>query len=473
LGRIKETESRLPSHEEELRQAQAQAQRLADEEVQRLSKLEEACKQAEAEAAERAAREQALNERLAQIKQQSDSRQDLTELEELCLQAEAEAAERAAREQALSEGLAQINQPSDSPQDLTELEELCRQAEAEVGNYAAQEQRLRERLAQLKQEIDPQRIADLEAACKQAEAEVEESARKQQSLNERYQELQEQKTAVREGVFETNASTELIPNVTSTEIEPYLKPVEEPWLTIDLNHQTPVTTSGIELFVAADATADLSIPETVPVVPVPPDPTATIFAQSHTRGVPASIAERLQSPQSTDRAAALVDLADTGGDDAYALITKSFDDPSAEVRNAAARALHSLQPDLAASFTRALREASPERRRKIGSAIAGSGLAANAINSLSGEGRDRTYDAFSILFLMAKAGEVQPLMQAIAKHPNTEVRLTAVKLLALSKQQQILPGLRNLAARDALPAEVHAAVMEAIYLLSNQSREVA
>jgi HEAT repeat protein len=142
------------------------------------------------------------------------------------------------------------------------------------------------------------------------------------------------------------------------------------------------------------------------------------------------------------------------------------------VRNAAARALYSLQPDLAATFTRALREAAAERRRKIGSAIAGSGLAANAINSLTGEGRDRTYDAFSLLFLMCKAGEVQPLLQAIAKHDNLEVRLTAIKLLALSNQQQILPSLRNLATRDVLPPEVHTALMEAIYLLSNQTRDV-
>jgi hypothetical protein len=143
------------------------------------------------------------------------------------------------------------------------------------------------------------------------------------------------------------------------------------------------------------------------------------------------------------------------------------------VRNAAARALYHLHPDLSASFTRALRDASPERRRKIGAAIAGSGLATNAINSLTGEGRDRTYDAFSMLFLMAKAGEVQPLMQAIAKHPDNEVRLTAVKLLALSNQPQILPAFRNLAARENLPADVHVAVMEAIYHLSTQAREVA
>src|SRR5260370_42382760 len=114
---------------------------------------------------------------------------------------------------------------------------------------------------------------------------------------------------------------------------------------------------------------------------------------------------RLENANSSERVAALADLAEQGGDASFNLITKSFDDPSVEVRNAAARALYHLHPDLSGSFTRALREASPERRRKIGAAIAASGLAANAINSLTGEGRDRTYDAYSRLFLMAKAGE--------------------------------------------------------------------
>ena len=109
----------------------------------------------------------------------------------------------------------------------------------------------------------------------------------------------------------------------------------------------------------------------------------------------------------------------------------------------------------------------------IGSAIAVSGLAANAINSLAGEGRNRTYDAFSILFLMAKAGETQPLMTAIAKHSSLDVRLTAVKLIGLSNQQQVLPGLRHMVSREQLPEEVSGAIMEAIYLLSNQKHEVA
>jgi hypothetical protein len=41
---------------------------------------------------------------------------------------------------------------------------------------------------------------------------------------------------------------------------------------------------------------------------------------------------------------------------------------------------------------------------------------------------------------MAKAGEVQPLVRAIEGHPNNEVRLAVVKLLALSGQKEILPA---------------------------------
>jgi HEAT repeat protein len=181
----------------------------------------------------------------------------------------------------------------------------------------------------------------------------------------------------------------------------------------------------------------------------------------------------LKSTSPAERSAALHELAELAGDDSFALITASFDDPSPDVRNAAAHALRDLHADRAASFTRALREASPERRRRIGTAIAESGLATEAVNKLAGESRERTYDAFSILFLMAKAGEVHPLMQAVEEHQNTDVRLAVVRLLALSGQPEIVPAFRRLAVRGSLPTEVRAAVMEAIYQISSQARETA
>jgi HEAT repeat protein len=178
--------------------------------------------------------------------------------------------------------------------------------------------------------------------------------------------------------------------------------------------------------------------------------------------------ERLGSENVSERRAAVAELPRLGGEDAFTQISAAFDDPAEEVRSAAARALFSFQADRAAAFTRALREAPAERRRRIGSAIASSGLASEAISHLTGESREKTYDAFSLLFLMSKAGEVQPLLRAIEEHSNIEVRLAVVKLLALSGQHEILPAFRRLAVRGSLPPEVRSSVMEAIYQISSQ-----
>jgi hypothetical protein len=202
------------------------------------------------------------------------------------------------------------------------------------------------------------------------------------------------------------------------------------------------------------------------------DPKHPTVDQSYA-AVPTSNLKRLSSPDVTERAAALEELARSGGEDSFRLITDAFDDPLAQVRSAAACALHDLQPNRAASFTRALREATPERRRRIGGALANSGLAAEAINNLSGEIREKTYGAFSLLFLMAKAGEFQPLMSAIEDYHNIEVRLAVIKLLALTGQPEVVPAFRRLAVRGSLPAEVRSAVMEAIYQISCQARETA
>lgn len=171
--------------------------------------------------------------------------------------------------------------------------------------------------------------------------------------------------------------------------------------------------------------------------------------------------------------AALSDLPMVGKDD-FQVITKSLEDPSTEVRSAAVRALYRLNPELAASFfNRALREGPPDRRRKIGTALAGSGLVVDAINNLKGESHQNLYGAFSLLFLVAKAGEVQPLISVVEDHPSIELRLALIELLALSGEAEIVPVFRRLAASSTLPSEVRSAVMDAIYQISSRGRENA
>jgi hypothetical protein len=102
-----------------------------------------------------------------------------------------------------------------------------------------------------------------------------------------------------------------------------------------------------------------------------------------------------------------------------------------------------------------------------------SGLAAEAVNGLAGESRERTYDSFSILFLMAKAGETEMLLKTIEHHPEISVQLSVIKLLTFSNQPDIIAKFRSLAVKGALPPEVRSAVMESIYQISSHARENA
>jgi HEAT repeat protein len=185
----------------------------------------------------------------------------------------------------------------------------------------------------------------------------------------------------------------------------------------------------------------------------------------------AQAALRLQSADPAERCGALMDLSRLGSPDSFNMIAERFDDSSAQVRNTAVRALCDLNTDRSASLTRALREAKPDRRRRIGAAFASSGLASQAINNLAGESREVTYDAFTTLFLMAKAGEVQPLIETIENHSNIAVRLAVIKLLAFSNQSEVLASFRRLAVRSSLPSEVRSAVMEAIHDMGASSRQ--
>ena len=152
--------------------------------------------------------------------------------------------------------------------------------------------------------------------------------------------------------------------------------------------------------------------------------------------VTSAIATYLNSVDPYKRAAAVAELARSGSPDAFTRIADCFDDYSPHVRNAAARALRKLEPDKAVDlFNRALEQASPERRRNIGAAIAASGLATEAINNLASESREDTYNALSILFVMAKTGEVDPLVRALEEHPDDEIGKAVSKLLSLSGHQ--------------------------------------
>ncbi len=158
--------------------------------------------------------------------------------------------------------------------------------------------------------------------------------------------------------------------------------------------------------------------------------------------------------------------------------SSDFDEPldysSESDRNQAVRAFYRDNPDRAASlFTVALREGSPEQRRQIGAALVGSGLVDEAIRGLTNDRNENNYSAFSLLFLAAKSGEIDPLVKVIESHTSLELRLKLIRLLVSSGESEILKVFRRLAVNQTLPAELRSAIVEAIDQLNSGARETA
>jgi len=144
-------------------------------------------------------------------------------------------------------------------------------------------------------------------------------------------------------------------------------------------------------------------------------------------------------------------------------IAELLDDPSAAVREKAVRDLYELDADRAATLVNdALRDGSPEERRRIGSALADSGLLYEAIDDLMAENHEHCYSAFSLLFLVAKAGVVEPLSTVIEKHPSLDLSLAVIRLLASSGEPEVAATLERLASNGSLPPELRSAAAESI-----------
>jgi len=72
---------------------------------------------------------------------------------------------------------------------------------------------------------------------------------------------------------------------------------------------------------------------------------------------------------------------------------------------------------------------------------------------------------------LAKADLNQPILDAIAEHPNMDVRLKAVHLLASTGEPGIFEHLRELAVRDGVGEEVKTALLEAMYKLDQEAKQ--
>jgi hypothetical protein len=82
------------------------------------------------------------------------------------------------------------------------------------------------------------------------------------------------------------------------------------------------------------------------------------------------------------------------------------------------------------------------------------------------ENYEKCYTAFSLLFLVAKAGVVEPLSTVIEKHPSLDLSLAVIRLLASSGEPEVASTLERLAANTALAPELRSAAAESVNQLT-------
>jgi hypothetical protein len=166
------------------------------------------------------------------------------------------------------------------------------------------------------------------------------------------------------------------------------------------------------------------------------------------------IARRRPIPQAVERRTNL---------DSFHRLAASLNDSTAADKAPAIRKLYTMDPERAATFLNiTLQECTTEERQQIGNALEASGLVDEAIRNLTGNSHTRSYRAFSLLFLVAKAGAVRPLLRIIENHPNTELRLALIRLLGSSQAPDLVFQFQRLLANNSLPTELSNAAREVI-----------
>ncbi|HKO60537.1 MAG TPA: HEAT repeat domain-containing protein [Pyrinomonadaceae bacterium] len=390
-----------------------EARRHREAEERRLEDLQETRRKAELEAKQRSEREQQIRHQLDTLRiSDADVRKRIEE---------GEVRRRAADEafRLVAEKVQRVEAEAhaaklEEEQILAKLEAARRNAAVEAQARAEQEKRIKEEIEMFRRLEDEERPRLEELILQRSDAEsrlqhLRERLRSEEEARSRADEQAETVSEYRRPLIQTYVTERLDHAADHTEVVRETAPAP-------VHFEEPVAASAAEARADEDMRADIPAAEEIP----------------------AAISSYLHSVDPYKRAAAVAELARSQSADAFALIARCFDDHSPHVRNAAARALRKLEPHKSVDlFNRAMEEGTPERRKNIGIAIGTSGLATEAIDNLAGENREETYNALSILFVMAKTGEVQPLVQAIEEHENEEVCRAVLKLLTLSGQSEL------------------------------------
>jgi HEAT repeat protein len=165
------------------------------------------------------------------------------------------------------------------------------------------------------------------------------------------------------------------------------------------------------------------------------------------------------------RSQAISSLGAIDHESVFPSILIGMNDESREVKVAAARSLNRLSFDRADAYVRVIETGDDETLFDVAKACIQAGIVSQNLDRLANSDHRQAYETFALISLLAKAKISEPVLDAIAQHPDMDVRLKAVHLLACTSQPETFEQLRELAVKDGISEEVRTALLEAMYKL--------
>ncbi len=175
-------------------------------------------------------------------------------------------------------------------------------------------------------------------------------------------------------------------------------------------------------------------------------------------------------PEPSLRSVAISSLSAIDHETVFPEILIGMADESREVRASAARALSRLSFDRAEAYARVIETSDEETLYSVAKACEQAGIVSQNLDRLAVCDRHQAYETFALICVLAKANMCDSVLDAIVGHPNLEVRMAAVHLLAQTGQPETFELLRQLAVRDGVREDVKTALLEAMYKLDQKEK---
>lgn len=167
---------------------------------------------------------------------------------------------------------------------------------------------------------------------------------------------------------------------------------------------------------------------------------------------------------SSIRSKAVTILSEFDHESVFEAILLACADPTREVRAAAARAFSRLSFDRADAWARIIETNEPGRMIHAARAALEGGFAERSFERLTHRDKNYAYEAFTLVALLIKAGEVQQISEAVAKNRDLKVKRAIIHVLNVVKDENSTTILNQLLRDGQLPEElkneVEAAVLQ-------------